>query len=82
MLAKGLSKTDLVTTPLQAGHEEDHARNGKKPADVVDLSKDFSLAFTLGVRSGWREVEQGGDDEGQPIPHTDDDATVPPAGVS
>ena len=48
----------LVTAPLEASKEHDHAAHREKTANIVNLFGDFSAGKASRVRSRRREVKE------------------------
>lgn len=56
-------KTNLITTPLHASHEENHASDAQEPSNEVNLTDYFSSAQADRVDSRRWEVEEEGHEE-------------------
>ena len=71
-------ETDLVTTPLQARQEDNHAGDGEEASDEVNLANELLLRQSLRVDAWWREVENRGHDQADKSPHGTQEADVAP----
>ena len=72
----------LVSTPLQASEEEDHACDGKSTADKIDLRDDFFPGQATGIWSRWGEVEEQGAEETNCRPDTAEKSAIAPSSVA
>lgn len=59
----GEERTNLITAPLHASHEQNHTNDTEESSNEVDLRKDFSSAQTKRVYSGRRKVKEKGHEE-------------------
>ncbi len=74
-------KTDLISTPLHAGHKQDHAANAQEAPNEVDLTNNFPSAEANGVHSRWGEVKEQSHEEANRDPDSAKQSTPPPASV-
>ena len=77
----GASPAVLITAPLHAGHEQNHASNAQDAADIVDLSKNLLSTHANAVDSRWREVKDGGHDQTDQVPDTAQQTNPAPRAV-
>lgn len=76
-----MRETYLVSAPLHAGHEQDHADDAQEPADEIYSVDHFLLVQSNGVDSWRREVEQDGDQEPETVPCATKGTDIAPAAV-
>lgn len=71
----------LVTSPKEAGDEEDHADDREETAHEVDAGDDLAVGEAGGVHAGWWKIEDYGHDEPDEGPDSAKKTDISPARV-
>ena len=69
----------LIATPRQTCHKYEHTGNTQESTNEVNLLNNIHLRQSLGVNSGWWEVEDDGHDESDCSPDTTQDTAISPS---